>query len=198
MWGHVALLTSNAAVLSLQWVSGQPVVELFQRRLPMNEREIGSVMLTMASHTVFAARVFHLEMRVIPALLRKQSRNFFVAVEALESGRVCAKLMAACTLRRSAQRLVRLGESTRGNLALHGGANHKQTERDDEIARKPGEHKTAPAKMFDQEHATLQELIEKKTQPTGQRKTITDEMCASSRAKKVSILETQRLFSGKN
>jgi hypothetical protein len=80
------------------------------RRFPADECEIHAVVFEVASHAVLAVRVTHSEPGVIPMIRSKPLRDLFVAVEALERGCARPELMAACTLGRARQRLVRFGE----------------------------------------------------------------------------------------
>lgn len=107
---NVAFLARNARVLSFQVIARQTMIKLFLRRLPVDETEIHAVVIEMASHAVLAVRVTHSEPGVIPMIRSKPLRDLFVAVEALERGCARSELMAACTLSRACQGLMRLGE----------------------------------------------------------------------------------------
>lgn len=100
--GNVTLFAGNAGVLPFQGISGQAVIELFHWSLPVNQREVGSVMLEMAAHTILAVGIFHLQLRVISPLLREQLGDLLVAIQTFERGRAGAKFMAFGALRGSA------------------------------------------------------------------------------------------------
>ena len=112
MRGRVALLASYSGVFPLQRVAGQPVIELLRWPLPVNEGEILAVMLQVAADAVLAVGIFHLQLGVVAPLLRKQLRDFSMAIQTFERGSAGAKLVAARALRCSAERLVRFGERT--------------------------------------------------------------------------------------
>ena len=57
---HVTLFAGNAGMFAFQLVPRQFMIELLLRRLPVDQAKILSVVLQMASHTVFAVRVSHL------------------------------------------------------------------------------------------------------------------------------------------
>src|ERR1700758_2614048 len=80
----VALSARDVRVFAFQSVSGQLVVKLLLRRLPVNQGKIDAIVFQMAAHAVFAAGIFHPEPRVIPSVSREMLRDLFVAIEALE------------------------------------------------------------------------------------------------------------------
>ena len=107
-------------MLSLEQIASEAVIELLQRRFPVNQRKIRSIVFQVASHAVFAIRIFHLKPRMISAALGEQGGNFLVAVETPKNRRARAELVATRTLRRTAERLVSFGERTGRNLTARG------------------------------------------------------------------------------
>lgn len=77
--GRVALAAVEASVFALQRVAGLVVVESFQRRLPMDQRKIFTVMLGVAFRAVVAVRIACVQAAVLGDLLR----NFSVTFSAL-------------------------------------------------------------------------------------------------------------------
>ena len=161
MGGRVALLTSNCGVLSFQGVTCEAMIELLRWMLPVNELEIHPVVLEVAAYAIFAVGVFHLELRVIAPLFRQQLRDFLVAVQTFEGGRAGTEFVAARTLRRSAQRLVRCRKRPRGNLRIcgNGGEQQERNQRKTHNGRKfrlpnkePSEQKDAPRRQAWQVH----------------------------------------------
>ncbi len=63
--GGVTLLASNAAVLPFQRIPGKPMVKLFDRRFPMNQRKILAIVLQMAANAILAIGILHLKPRVV-------------------------------------------------------------------------------------------------------------------------------------
>src|SRR6202008_3553809 len=92
------------------------MIKLFLRRLPVDQAKVFSVVIQMTANAILAIGVGHLKLIVIAVLGRKPLGDFLVALEALESGRAGAKLVAAIALRSSAQRLMRFGKGTGGDL----------------------------------------------------------------------------------
>jgi hypothetical protein len=68
---RVALFTSNASMLSLQLVTGQAMIKLFLRRLPVNQTKVLAVMIQMAANAILAIGVGHLKLIVIAVFGRK-------------------------------------------------------------------------------------------------------------------------------
>ena len=98
---RVALSARDACVLALQGVAGQLVVELFLRRLPVNQGKIDAIVFQVAAHAVFAAGIFNPEPRVISSVCGKMLRDLFVAVEALKCRSAGTELVAGRALGRS-------------------------------------------------------------------------------------------------
>ena len=57
----VALLTGYGRVLAFEGVTGEAMVEVLLRRLPVNQAEIFAVVLQVATHTIFAIGILHLQ-----------------------------------------------------------------------------------------------------------------------------------------
>ena len=100
----------------IERVAREPVIELFERHLPMDQIEIESVVLQVAAHAIFALRILHLETRVIAVVPCKRLSDLLVALDAFECWSVRAKLMATRALRRSRQGLVGFRERPGRNL----------------------------------------------------------------------------------
>ena len=100
---RVAQFSGKSAMLAFERIAGQLVVELIFRRIPMDEREICTVVLQMTPHAIFSIRVAHFQASVIAVIGGEVLRHFLVAFEALERWRLGAELMAARALRRSRQ-----------------------------------------------------------------------------------------------
>ncbi|HUE54913.1 MAG TPA: hypothetical protein VMO76_03715 [Candidatus Udaeobacter sp.] len=113
---RVALFAGDPSVLSFQLVAGLAMIKLFLRRLPVDQAKVFSVVIQMTANAILAIGVGYLKLIVIAVLGRKPLGDFLVALEALESGRAGAKLVAAIALRSSAQRLMRFGKGTGGDL----------------------------------------------------------------------------------
>lgn len=116
----MTLLAFHAGVLAIERISGLTMVKLFDRKIPMNEMEIGAVVLEMAADTVFSLRVLHLQVRVVAMFFREGLGDFLVAVEALECGTFCAKDVATVALASSAETVVGLRKRARRNLRVGG------------------------------------------------------------------------------
>lgn len=84
----------------------------------MDQVELFSVVLQVATDTVFAIRIGHLKPRVIPVLCGQALRYFLVAVEAFECRGAGAELVAARALGRPAEGLVGFGKRAWRDLRL--------------------------------------------------------------------------------
>ena len=100
---RMALLTFDTGMFALQGITGQAMIELFFRGLPVNKREILAVMVQMAANALFAVGILHLKPRMVPAVFRKQTRDFLMTLETFERGCARTKLMAAVALRRATE-----------------------------------------------------------------------------------------------
>ena len=98
---RVTFLARQPRVLSFQVVSRQPVVKLFLRWLPMQKTEIFAVVLEVATHTILAIGVRHLNLGVIAVFCRKTLCHFLVTIETFIGRCAGAKLVAARALRSS-------------------------------------------------------------------------------------------------
>ena len=97
----VTLRTRDVCVFAIEGVAGQLVIELLLRWLPVDEREIETVVFEMAAHAIFAVGIFHGESRVISATCGEMLRNLLVALETFERRGTGAELVAGRTLRRA-------------------------------------------------------------------------------------------------
>ena len=68
----------------------------------MNEAEIHAIVIEVAADTVFAIGILHLDLGVISVLRGQSLGHFFMAIQAFESRRAGAELMAAGALYGSA------------------------------------------------------------------------------------------------
>lgn len=118
----MALLASDGRMLFHERVSGLAMIELLERRLPVNEGKIFAIVLEVAPDAIPAVGILHSQKGVI-ALMRSQTvRNFLVAFEALKSGRAGSKLMAGVALGRATQGLVCFRERPGRNLGPSAGS----------------------------------------------------------------------------
>ncbi len=128
---RVAFLAGDSRVLIHQRISGQLVIELLLRRIPMDQRKIRAVMFQVAPHAIPAVRILHPQLRVVTCFRRQSPRNFLMAFQTLERRRAGPELVAGSALRRTIQRFVSLGKRPRRNLRLRIAGNEKQ----------PGKHR---------------------------------------------------------
>ena len=133
----MALLAGNAGVLAFQFVARQPVIELLLGGLPMDQAEVFSVMIQMATNTISSIGVGHLELEVITVLGREPLGDFLVAIQALESRNARPKLMAARALRGSRQRLMSFGERAGRDLCVCKTHGQKRGKKEKEKAPQP-------------------------------------------------------------
>ena len=95
----MALLARHGRMLFHERISGLAMIELLERRFPVDERKILAIVLEVAPHAISAIRILHPEKRVV-ALMRGQTvRNFLVAFEAFECRRAGSELVAGVALR---------------------------------------------------------------------------------------------------
>jgi len=132
---RVALLASEGRMLSFQVVSRQPMVELFLRRLPVNQVEILPVVLQVAAYAIFSIGIAHLQPGVIPMPPGKCVRHFLVAFQAFECRRAGAKGMARVALRCTAKRRVRLRKRPGRNLPEGSGRREQARRGEDQQQR---------------------------------------------------------------
>jgi hypothetical protein len=124
---RMALLARHGRVLFYQWISGLAMIELLERRLPMNERKILAIVLEVAPHTVPAIGILHPEKRVI-ALMRGQTVGYFLmAFQALERWRAGSELVTRVALRRAIEGLVRFRERSGRNLGAGAGSREQES-----------------------------------------------------------------------
>ncbi len=116
MRGSVAFFACDRGVLTLEWVAGQFVIEVFFRFFPMDQRKIGAVVLEVTADTFAAVGVLHSQPCMVAVIIGEYFCNFFVTVEAFESRRFCAELMATGALGRTRKGLMSFGKWTRRDL----------------------------------------------------------------------------------
>ena len=124
--GQVTFLASNARVLSLQLVARHTVIKLFLRSLPMDQVEILAVVFQVATDAVFAIGIPHLKLGVIAVLCFQPFRYFFMAIQALESRRAGAELVAGYALGGSGQTLMGFRKRAGGDLCACGKGEEEQ------------------------------------------------------------------------
>jgi hypothetical protein len=95
----MAFLAGHGRVLFHERISGLAMIELLERRLPMNERKILAIVFEVAPHAVSAVGILHPEKRVVALMRGQADRNFLMAFEALERGRAGPELVARIALR---------------------------------------------------------------------------------------------------
>jgi len=99
MCRRVALFARYRFVFFDERVAGLAMIELLERRLPVDQREILAVMLEVATDAIPAVGIFHTELGVVPLARRQTVRNFLMAIEALERRRAGSELVATIALR---------------------------------------------------------------------------------------------------
>ncbi len=122
IFGDVAFRAFKLRMLAFQCPSGFSVIELLLRYWPPHDAEVHSVMLGMASRAIVAPGTRLDFQGVVATLLRKTTRDFFVAFQALDLGLSPAKNMTVGTLYRAIEIVVSLAERAGRNLSHHGGA----------------------------------------------------------------------------
>ena len=100
--GCVAFFAGHGAVLALQRITGQTVIEFWRRRFPVDDIEIFAVMFEVASNAVLAGGILHSELKMVAVFCGERLGNFFVAIETLEGGSAGAELVAGIALRGAA------------------------------------------------------------------------------------------------
>ena len=126
--GSVALGAIEAGVLAFQGPACLAVVELAQRRLPLDQREAFPIVLGMATGAGLAAGIFGDDAGVIALAGCDPLGNFGVAVEALEAG-LTAQAMALGAVGGAAQGAVSLGKGSGGNLRRSYGRQYESIEK---------------------------------------------------------------------
>lgn len=127
----VTLFASHTGVLAFQLVPRQPVIEFFLGRFPVDQVKLLAVVFQVAAHAIFAIRIVHLHVGVVTVLVGKSLGDFLVAIQTFVCGGAGSELVATVALRGTAERGVRLGEGTWGNLR-EGRKRGSQTARDRE------------------------------------------------------------------
>ncbi|HUC54921.1 MAG TPA: hypothetical protein VMR90_12795 [Candidatus Cybelea sp.] len=100
--GHVTLLAGYASMLTFEHVPGELMVELFLRRLPVNQAEVFPVVIQMAPYAVFAIRICHPQPCMVAMIQGQPLRHLFVTIKTFERGCAGSKLVATRALRGSA------------------------------------------------------------------------------------------------
>jgi hypothetical protein len=90
----VAFIASQIGMFALEVETGETVVEILRRGIPVNQPEIFPVMFEMAANTVSAVGIAHLKLRVIAELGSECVGNLLVTIETFESGSAGTKLVA--------------------------------------------------------------------------------------------------------
>jgi len=152
----VALLALNLCVLSIKRISAQLVIELLEGYVPVNQIEIGPIMLQVAAHAILAVGILHLQVRVVPVLLRKRLGDLLVAIQALKCRSLRPKLMAARALRCARQGLVRLRERTGRNLRFGGKAGRHEENQKRKSQSQPQQFRSPRGKTLRQQSLRVQ------------------------------------------
>jgi len=113
----MALLAGQRFVLFDKRIAGLAMIELLERRLPMNEREILAVMFEVAADAIPAIGILHSEKGVVALARGQPIRNFLVAFQAFERRRAGSELVAGIALCGAVQGFVRFGKRSRRNLS---------------------------------------------------------------------------------
>lgn len=114
MFRRVALLTFHACVLAFQRVPGLLVIESFG--VPLDKREVESVMVGMALHALLARSRPHPVRKVQSLVSVEPRRNFTVALQAFEN-HFSAQLVASGTARGALEVFMCAREWARRNLS---------------------------------------------------------------------------------
>lgn len=112
----VTLFARDRGVFTVKVVAGQSVVELLLRRFPVNQTEVFTVVLQVAANALLPIRILHLHAEVVAVFVGEGFGDFFVAIEAFESGSFGTEDVARIALRGSGQGRMCLGERTRRDL----------------------------------------------------------------------------------
>jgi len=113
-------------MLAFQSKSRLAMIEFLLRWFPANQPKIFTVVFQVAADAVFAFRILHLDVEVIPVLRGKVLRDFLVAIEATERGRTGSEYVTRTALGGPRQRSVCLRKGTRRNLRVHRDGPEKQ------------------------------------------------------------------------
>jgi len=96
---RMAFLARHGRMLFHQGISGLAMIELFERRFPMDQRKILAIVLEVAPHAVSAVGILHPEKRVVAFLRGQAFGNFLVAFETFKCRRAGSELVAGVALR---------------------------------------------------------------------------------------------------
>src|SRR3984957_8977020 len=126
----MALLAGDARMLVHEWISCLSMIELLERRLPMDQRKILTIVFEVAAYAITAVGILHPEKRVVALMRRQAVRNFLVTFEAFERGRAGTELVASVALGRAAEGLVRFGERSGRDLCACRGRDDQESAED--------------------------------------------------------------------
>jgi hypothetical protein len=116
--GGVTFLARDAGMLIHERIAGQPMIELLERWLPMNQSEIHSIVLEVAPNAIAAIGIFHSNLPVESLMGWQPLRDFFMAVKTFECWCARPELVAGRALRSAIQGLMRLGQRAGRNLGM--------------------------------------------------------------------------------
>jgi len=139
---RVAFLARHGRVLFYQRISRLAVVELLERRFPVNKGKILAVVLEVAAHAVPAVGIFHSKKSVITLVRGETVRNFLMAFETFERRSAGSELMAGVALRRTVEGFVRFGEGAGRDLRAGTGSEEETAERQ-QRGEEPGRREAA-------------------------------------------------------
>lgn len=108
--GGVTFLALDTSMLIHERIAGQPMIELLERWLPMNQSEIHSVVFEVAPNAIAAIGIFHSNLRVESLMGCQLLSDFFMAVETFECWCARPELVAGRALRSAIQGLMCLGQ----------------------------------------------------------------------------------------
>lgn len=123
----MAFLACDPRVLFHQGVSGQPMVELLNGRVPVDQRKILAIVFEVAAHAILAIGILHPQLRVIALFCRQAVCDFLVAFQAFEGWRAGAELVAGVALGRAVERLVGFGKRSGRNLCASAGRSEQNS-----------------------------------------------------------------------
>lgn len=160
----VALAALELAVVSFQHIAGLAVVEFLEAGDPVDELEVGAIVLGVAREAGFSVSAFLDDASVESAPGGYAVANLCMASGAFEVGAPFADAMALRALGHSADRTVRFGERPGRELRSAGKCERQEGESDGHPAETAGEYEAPPqrgpprARRIELDRMTLHEL----------------------------------------
>ena len=90
----VTIVATRSSVTSREREACLAMVQCLSVRLPMNQRKVGSIVVRMAAHAVFAGRILRQPNGMHPAPLSDLLVNLCVTIQTLELARSPSEFMA--------------------------------------------------------------------------------------------------------